>query len=64
MEAYALAKASRFAHASFACVKYVTDGADHTAASDWQSNVHKAAAEFLRLYRAVHGVPDRTIPAP
>lgn len=64
MEAYALAKACRLAGASFACVKFVTDGADHTAASDWQSNVHKAAAEFLRLYRAVHAVADRAVLAP
>jgi adenosylhomocysteine nucleosidase len=64
MEAYALAKACRVAGASFACVKYVTDGADHTAAADWQSNVHKAAAEFLRLYRALNGDPRRAILAP
>lgn len=53
MEAYALAKASWLAGADFACVKYVTDGADEGAATDWQSNVHKAAAEFLNLYRTV-----------
>jgi adenosylhomocysteine nucleosidase len=34
----------------FACVKYVTDGADHAAADHWRDNVHKAAEEFLRLY--------------
>jgi adenosylhomocysteine nucleosidase len=53
MEAYALAKACRLAGAQFACVKYVTDGADHTAAADWQNNVHRAAEEFLSLYRTV-----------
>jgi adenosylhomocysteine nucleosidase len=53
MEAYALAKVCRQEGAAFACVKYVSDGADHTAASDWQSNVHKAADEFLRLYLSV-----------
>jgi adenosylhomocysteine nucleosidase len=53
MEAYALAKACRLTGAAFACAKYVTDGADHGAADDWQNNVHRAAAEFLSLYRTV-----------
>ena len=51
MEAYALAKTCHGFKAQFACAKYVTDGADHAAADDWQSNVHKAADEFLSLYR-------------
>jgi adenosylhomocysteine nucleosidase len=50
MEAYALAKVCWAMGAAFGCVKYVTDGADHAAAGDWQSNVHKAASEFLKLY--------------
>jgi adenosylhomocysteine nucleosidase len=49
MEAYALAKVCWRYRTKFACVKYVTDGADHGAADDWQRNVHKAADEFLRL---------------
>jgi adenosylhomocysteine nucleosidase len=53
MEAYALAKACRREKAKFACAKYVTDGADHAAASDWKSNVHKAAEEFLALFRSI-----------
>jgi adenosylhomocysteine nucleosidase len=53
MEAYALAKVCWCEKARFACVKYVTDGADTGAAGDWQSNVHKAAEEFLRLYRSL-----------
>jgi adenosylhomocysteine nucleosidase len=53
MEAYALAKVCWQERAAFACAKYVSDGADHTAADDWQSNVHKAADEFLRLYQGV-----------
>ncbi len=51
MEAYALAKVCWIEKARFACVKYVTDGADHEAAEHWQSNVHRAAEEFLGLYR-------------
>ena len=54
MEAYALAKVCWLEGAKFGCVKYVTDGADHAAADDWQSNVHKAANDFLHLYRGVH----------
>jgi adenosylhomocysteine nucleosidase len=53
MEAYALAKACWLTGAAFACAKYVTDGADHGAADDWQNNVHKAAERFLNLYRTV-----------
>ncbi len=53
MEAYALAKTCWSHQAQFACVKFVTDGADHAAADDWQSNVHKAAHEFLSLYRGL-----------
>jgi adenosylhomocysteine nucleosidase len=53
MEAYALAKVCWYEHARFACVKYVTDGADTSAANDWQRNVHKAAEEFLQLFRGL-----------
>jgi adenosylhomocysteine nucleosidase len=53
MEAYALAKVCWHENARFACVKYVTDGADHTAADDWQRNVHVAAEQFLQLYRGL-----------
>jgi adenosylhomocysteine nucleosidase len=64
MEAYALAKVCRLEGAEFACVKFVTDGADHAAAADWQNNVHKAASDFLNLYRAVSGRPGRAPPTP
>jgi adenosylhomocysteine nucleosidase len=55
MEAYALAKVCWHENAKFACVKYVTDGADTSAADDWQRNVHRAAEEFLRLFRGLQG---------
>jgi len=55
MEAYALAKVCLIEKARFACVKYITDGADHAAALHWQSNVHKAAEDFLGLYQGVLG---------
>jgi adenosylhomocysteine nucleosidase len=50
MEAYAFAKVCRLEGAHFACAKYISDGADHSAASDWQSSLPLAAAEFLRLH--------------
>jgi adenosylhomocysteine nucleosidase len=53
MEAYALAKVCWHENARFACVKYVTDGADHAAADDWQRNVHVAAEDFLQLFRGL-----------
>lgn len=51
MEAYALAKVCLLEGATFVCAKYITDGADHSAANDWQTNVHKAALEFIQIYR-------------
>lgn len=53
MEAYALAKVCRLENARFACAKYVTDGADHSAANDWHSNLPRAAAAFLDLYQSL-----------
>ncbi|HVY79565.1 MAG TPA: 5'-nucleosidase [Steroidobacteraceae bacterium] len=57
MEAYALAKVCWLEKAEFTCVKYITDGADHAAATDWQANLPKAAAEFLRIYRSLEAGP-------
>jgi adenosylhomocysteine nucleosidase len=50
MEAYAYAKVCRVEGARFACAKYITDGADHTAAIDWRANLAAAAAAFWQLY--------------
>lgn len=51
MEAYALAKVCHVAGVPFASAKFVSDGADHGAAGDWQANVNRAAHAFLDLYR-------------
>jgi adenosylhomocysteine nucleosidase len=59
MEAYALAKVCWMEQAQFGCAKYVTDGADHAAADDWQRNVHKAADAFLHLYLNLERRPER-----
>lgn len=53
MEAYALAKVCWIEKARFASVKYITDGADQSAGSDWQSNLHKAADGFLKIYQSL-----------
>jgi len=50
MEAYAYAKVCRLEGVDFACAKYVTDGADHSAAGDWSANLAAAAAAFWQLY--------------
>jgi adenosylhomocysteine nucleosidase len=51
MEAYALAKVCHVEGVRFGCAKYITDGADHVASSDWQSNLRRAGADFWRLYQ-------------
>lgn len=55
MEGYALAKVCWLEGAAFSAVKFVTDGADHAAAGDWQSNLKHAADRFLALYRGMSG---------
>jgi adenosylhomocysteine nucleosidase len=51
MEAYALAKVCHLEGTAFACAKFVSDGADHAAPVDWKANLHRAADQFLALYR-------------
>lgn len=46
MEAYALAKICLRESVPFACVKYITDGADGAASDDWQTNLTHAAQAF------------------
>jgi adenosylhomocysteine nucleosidase len=60
MEAYALAKVCFLEGVPFACAKYVTDGADASAALDWQANLPRAAEAFAALFRELR---DRVIPA-
>jgi len=59
MEAYALAKVCFLEQVPFACVKYVTDGADASAAIDWQANLPRAAEAFAQLFSDLR---DRVIP--
>ena len=57
MEAYALAKVCFFENVPFACAKFITDGADGSAASDWQANLPRAAEAFSRLFRDLRKSP-------
>lgn len=51
MEGYALAKACLAEGVPFACAKFISDGADESAAGDWQASLPAAARAFLELYR-------------
>jgi len=53
MEAYALAKVCRLEGCAFNAAKYVTDGADHAAGTDWHSNLRHAAELFINLYKTI-----------
>ncbi|HET9930598.1 MAG TPA: hypothetical protein VFQ35_07920 [Polyangiaceae bacterium] len=53
MEAYALAKVCALEGVTFACVKFITDGADSNASTDWQTNLPRAAEAFVALYESL-----------
>ncbi|RXK60559.1 nucleosidase [Lacibacter luteus] len=49
MEAYPLALIAQKENIPFLCLKYISDGADGSAADDWNELVHKAAVAFRKL---------------
>lgn len=49
MEAYPLAYISMMEKIPFLCLKYISDGADGTAADDWAVQVHNAAIAFKKI---------------
>lgn len=49
MEAYPLAFIAMKENIPFLCLKYISDGADGMAASDWTEQVHNAAVAFKRV---------------
>ena len=49
MEAYALALVAMKEQIPFLCLKYISDGADGTAAEDWTVQVHNAAVAFKKI---------------
>jgi adenosylhomocysteine nucleosidase len=51
MEAFALARVCLLEQARFACVKYVTDGADSDSAAHWEAALDAAARAFAGVYR-------------
>ncbi|OYX84236.1 MAG: nucleosidase [Flavobacteriales bacterium 32-34-25] len=51
MEAYALATIANREKIPFLCLKYISDGADDTAAEDWPVLVHKAAVAFGEIFQ-------------
>jgi len=53
MEAFALARVCVSESARFACVKYVTDGADSDSATHWEAALDNAARAFLNAYQAL-----------
>lgn len=55
MEAYAVAKVCRKEGLPFACVKYITDGSDGNASSDWAANLPRAARRFREAFDRLLG---------
>ncbi len=53
MEAFALARVCLAEGVRFAAAKYITDGADGTAAADWADALDAAAHAFAELYSAM-----------
>jgi adenosylhomocysteine nucleosidase len=49
MEAYAFAYVAMKEGLPFLCLKYISDGADGTAAEDWMVQVHRAASAFKAI---------------
>ncbi|MCU7550466.1 hypothetical protein OCK74_15200 [Chitinophagaceae bacterium LB-8] len=49
MEAYSLALVAMKEQIPFLCLKYISDGADGTAAEEWHVQVHNTAAAFKRI---------------
>jgi adenosylhomocysteine nucleosidase len=51
MEAFALARVCMGERVRFACVKYVTDGADVDSAAHWEAALDSAAQAFTQTWR-------------
>lgn len=53
MEAFALARVCVAEKARFACVKYVTDGADADSATHWEAALDAASRAFADIYKSL-----------
>jgi adenosylhomocysteine nucleosidase len=58
MEAFALARVCVSERVHFACVKYVTDGADADSAAHWEAALDSAARAFADAYSSLEAVPS------
>lgn len=56
MEAYALAKVCLFENVPFACVKYISDGADDNAGKSWEGILEDASTELRKTCDALFGL--------
>jgi adenosylhomocysteine nucleosidase len=57
MEAFALARVCVGERLPFACLKYVTDGADADSAAHWEAALDAAARSFATAYASLGTVP-------
>lgn len=57
MEAYSIAWLAKQEKIPFLCLKYISDGADGSAAQEWSVSVHNAAAAFSNYFntKGYHG---------
>ena len=53
MEAYSLALVCKNEKISFICLKYITDGASETSASDWQENLENGPTALYEAYKNI-----------
>lgn len=53
MEAYALAKVCWLEKVPFMCIKYITNGPNEEAGSDWKSALEDGAKKLLEIYEVV-----------
>ena len=53
MEAYALAKVTGYFQKPFVCVKFITDGADESAAADWNAHLEAGAVRLTTFLKAL-----------
>jgi adenosylhomocysteine nucleosidase len=57
MEAFALARVCRAEGRTFACAKYITDGADSDSATHWEAALDAASRCFAALYTSQVATP-------
>jgi adenosylhomocysteine nucleosidase len=51
MEAYALAKVCFLENIDFACVKFISDGADDKASEHWEESLKNVPTHFLEIFK-------------